>query len=230
MARAQSKPADSRNRIIQNREVIMTEKTLKAEMKVAPITVGDPQAASSLAIDQSHLEEFANTKDEPSLIECRRPPKGIFFTVRPETAKPWKDRAFYYVLQMEGRDPLIVAPSIADQKKEEDTIRPVLIVRYVTMAGEEGLWALKLDDGTKSNRWNRSALNILELAESGKWVRVMSTKKEYRYQVSKRTFEQTPPRFSSRPFTDLVDEAFKDRIVTSLDHEIWEVLEHGSEK
>jgi hypothetical protein len=207
----------------------MSEKTLKAEMKVAPIIVGDPQAASSLAIDQSHLEEFANTKDEPSLIECRRPPKGIYFTVRPEIAKPWKDRAFYYVLQMEGRDPLIVAPNIAKKKSEEDTIRPVLIVRYVTMAGEEGLWALKLDDGAKSNRWNRSALTILELAES-KWVRIMSAKKEYRYQVSKRDFEQTPPRFSDRPFTDLVDEAFKDRMVLSLDHEIWEVLENGSEK
>ena len=50
--------------------------------------------------------------------------------------------------------PFLVTPAIAKQKKEEgeDTIRPVLIVRYVTMAGEEGLWALKLDppDG-KSN-------------------------------------------------------------------------------
>ena len=49
-------------------------------------------------------------------------------------------------LAADGRTrPLIVAPAIAKQKKEEDTIRPVLIVRYVTMAGEEGLWPLKLE-------------------------------------------------------------------------------------
>ena len=108
--------------------------------------------------------------------------------MRPETGKPWKNRAFYFLLQMEGRDPYIVAPAIAKQKKEEDMIRPVLIVRYVTMAGEEGLWPLKLNppDG-KSNNWNTSALNILELAESGKWVRIVSPRKHYRHQVSKKT-------------------------------------------
>ena len=65
--------------------------------------------------------------------------------MRPETGKPWKNRAFYCLLEMEGRDPYIVAPAIAKQKTEEDTIRPILIVRYVTMAGDEGLWPLKLD-------------------------------------------------------------------------------------
>jgi hypothetical protein len=202
----------------------MTEK-----LKAAPITVGNPLNAASLAIDQSHMEDFANAEEKCSVIECRRPPKGVFFTVRPETAMPYQDRAFYFLLQMEGRDPYIVAPDIAKQKQDEDTIRPVLLVRYVTMAGEEGLWPLKLDppDG-KSNRWNASALNILEIAASGKWVRIVSMKKEYRYQVSKRTFEETPPRFSDRPFQDLVDDAFKERIVISLNHEIWDVLENGS--
>ena len=196
-----------------------------------PVTVGNPRAASSMAIDQQHMEEFASAEESPSTIECRRPPKGQFFTVRPETTNPWRDREFYYLLQLEGRDSLIVAPDIAKQKNEEDTIRPVLLVRYVTMAGEEGLWPVKLDqqDG-KSNRWNRSALNILELASSGKWVRIVSTKNEYRYQVSRRTLEETPPRFSDRTFKELVDEAFKNRLVDSLDHEIWTILEEGSDK
>ena len=99
------------------------------------------------------------------------------------------------------------------------------------MAGEEGLWALKLDppDG-KANRWNKSALNILELAESGKWVRIVSTKKHYRHQVSKKTFDEVPPKFTDRTFNELVNIAFKDRIVTTLDHEIWDVLDNGSDK
>jgi hypothetical protein len=152
---------------------------------IAPVTVGNPDAADDLAIDQAHLEEYANPGTESGVVECERPTKGHFFTVRPETGKPYKDRAFYFLLQMEGRDPYLVAPKIADQKKEEDTIRPVLIVRYVTMAGEEGLWPLKLNppDG-KSNNWNTSALNILELAESRKWVRIVRPKSttDIRYQ------------------------------------------------
>jgi hypothetical protein len=170
-------------------------------------------------------------EEKSSLVESQRPPKGVFFTVRAETTKQWKDRKFYFMLQMEGRDPYLVAPDIANQKKDEDVIRPVLIVRYITMAGEEGLWPLKLDQpDAKSNRWNQSALRIMELAESGKWVRIVSAKNHYRYQVSKRTFEEVPPQFSDRSFDDLINIAFKDRIIVSLDHEIWDALSNGSEK
>jgi hypothetical protein len=209
-----------------DKEVSVTEPKLKP-----PITVGNPASAASLAIDQSHMEDFTNPETRSSVVECQRPPKSIFFTVRAENGKPWQDRAFYFLLQMEGRDSYIVSPDVAKQKEEEDTIRPVLIVRYVTMAGEEGLWPLKLDppDG-KSNRWNSSALNILELAASGKWVRIVSLKKDYRHQVSKKTFDEVPPKFTDRSFQELIDIAFKDRTVTSLDHEIWDALENGSTK
>jgi hypothetical protein len=206
---------------------------VEQETKAEPITVGNPEAAASLAIDQSHMEEFASMEEESSIVECRRPPKGIFFTVRSETTKAWQDRGFYFLLEMEGRDPYLVAPDIANQKKDEDVIRPVLIVRYVTMAGEEGLWPLKLDQpDARSNPWNKSALNILALAASGKWVRIVSAKnqKHYRHQVSKRKFEEVPPQFSNRSFADLINVAFKDRIIVSLDHEIWDALENGSDK
>ena len=203
-----------------------------AASKIAPVTVGNPTAAASLAIDQAHLEELTSPDAKSSVVECQRPARGIFFTVRPELEKPWKDRRFYFLLQMEGRDPYIVAPAIADKKKdEEDTIRPVLVVRYVTMGGEEGLWPLKLNppDG-KSNAWNTSAFNILSLAEKG-WVRIVSMKKQYRHQVSNKTLVETPPRFTDRSFEELVNAAFKEeQIVTSLDHEIWDILTNGSQK
>jgi hypothetical protein len=189
---------------------------VEQESKAEPITVGNPEAAASLAIDQSHMDEFVNMEEESSIVECRRPPKGIFFTVRSETTKPWQDRGFYFLLQLEGRDPYLVTPDIANQKKDEDVIRPVLIVRYVTMAGEEGLWPLKLDQpDARSNRWNTSALNILELAASGKWVRIVKAKNHYRHQVSGRTFKEVPPQFSDRPFTDLINAALTSTPVLS---------------
>ena len=200
---------------------------------IVPISVGDPVKAGALAIDQSHLEEFlADTAAESPVVLCERPPKGVFFTVRPETGKPWKDRAFYWLLQLEGRDPYIVKDTVAREKAgEEDVIRPVLLVRYVTMAGDEGLWPIKLDrvDG-RSNQWNVSARNIMEIAATGKWVRIVSLKKHYRHQVSKKTLAEIPPQFSDRSFQTLVDIAFQDRVIDSLDHEIWTVLADGSPK
>jgi hypothetical protein len=207
---------------------------IKDDTPIVPVIVGNPISAASLAIDQSHLEEFANPEAESASVECQKPPKGIFFTVRPETSEQWKDRAFYFLLEIKDRDPYLVAPAIAKKKMaegDEDTIRPVLIVRYVTMAGDEGLWPLKLDssDG-KANPWNKSALTILKEAES-RWVRLISKKGHYGFTPSKKkTLQNTPARFSNRTLTELVDLSFKDHIVITDDHEIWDILEHGSDK
>jgi hypothetical protein len=198
---------------------------------ITPITVGEVADAASLAIDQKHMEDYANPDMKPGVVECRRPPKGAYFTVLPEVDKNWRNRAYYFVLETEGRDPHLVAHAIAEAKKdEEDTIRPILLVRYVLMNGVEGLWAIKLNpaDG-KSNRWNTSAMNVLRIAE-GNWVRIIS-KGEYRYNVSKKTMEETPPKFSDRTFQQLVNEAFPvERRITTLDHPIWDELANGSTK
>jgi hypothetical protein len=207
-----------------------TDETLD---NVVPITMGNPAKASALALDQSCLEEFfADPVAENSVVRCERPPKGVFFTVREEKETPWKDRAFYWLLSLEGRDPYIVSDSIKKQKaEEEDVIRPVLLVRFVTMSGDEGLWPIKLDrtEG-KSNDWNTSARRIMELAATGVWVRIVSQKKNYRHQVSGKSLKNVPPRFSERSFQTLVDMAFEGRVIDSLDHEVWDVLANGSTK
>ena len=106
-----------------------------------------------------------------------------------------------------------------------------MLVRFATMVGNEGLWPVKMNptDG-RANAWNTSALNILRIAEKN-WVRIKSRKKQYLHRVSNKTFEDTPPKFSDRPFGELVNSAFpEDRTVTTSDHEIWEILRHGSKK
>ena len=198
-----------------------------------PISVGNPLTAADLAIDQSHMEEFATAEEGPPEVTCAKPPKGTFFTVRAETGKPWQDRGFYFLLEMKDRDPYIVAPAIAKLKKEEDVIRPVLIVRYVTMAGEEGLWALKLDppDG-KVERLEQVGHD----RSQGRRRRQMGAADVGEGSLSLTTYRRrrsSKPRPASRtaPFKELVNLAFpEDQTVTSLDHEIWDVLENGSEK
>jgi hypothetical protein len=202
-----------------------------AALKVAPITVGNPDSAADLSIDQSHLEEYATAEARSSAVECRRPPKGHYFCVRPEPDKErWKDRKFYYILELEGYDPHIVTPDIAKQKSGEDVIRPLLLCRYVTMIGVEGLWPVKLNSSEgRSNAWNSSARIALELAET-KWIRLISAKTEYRSQPSDIALADKPPQFSDRSFDELVNLAFEDRVVRDLDHTIWSVLARGSKK
>jgi hypothetical protein len=201
----------------------------------SPITVGNPLCAADLAIDQSHMEDFATVEEGPAEVTCAKPPKGIYFAVRQEAdPKNWKDRRFYFMLEVKDRDPYLVHPVIAKLKKAqgEDTIRPVLIVRYVTMAGDEGLWALKLDPpDAKSNPWNKSAMKALKAADEGVWARLFSGKGQYTHSISPKTFEQTPPKFSSRTFDEMINSAFPaEQVVLDGDHPIWVDLEEGSEK
>jgi hypothetical protein len=163
---------------------VMSDKTIKLvatpEDVVPPISVGNPLTAADFAIDQSHLEEYTSDEEGPPDVTCAKPPKGTFLTVRAETTAIWQDRRCYFLLELKDRDPYLVLPHIAKLKKEEDVIRPVLMVRYVTMAGEEGLWALKMDPpDRKANAWNRSAMTALKVAEEGHWVRLMTAKGRY---------------------------------------------------
>ena len=74
-------------------------------------------------------------------------------------------------------------------------------------------------------------MKVLKAADEGKWVRLISAKGQYHHTVSKKTFEQTPPRYFGRTFKELINAAFpEEQIVLNLDHEIWDVLENGSEK
>jgi hypothetical protein len=197
-----------------------------------PITVGNPLNAADFAISQEHLEESTTEDSGPAVVVCGRPPKGVHFTTYPETGKPWVNREFYYLLEMKDHDPYIVAPHIAKQKNDEDVIRPVLLVRFVTMNGTEGLWPLKVDTSERSNSWNKSAMNILKIADEGRWLRMMSAKKEgqYVHKLSKKTLETTPRPESKRTFKDMVNSAFSDRVISSLDHEVWDILDNGSDK
>jgi hypothetical protein len=206
--------------------------------KHLPLTVGSSDEVDEYAVDQAHLEDFLQEDEGPAEVVCARPPKGVYFTVLAETGKPYRNRGVYYLLELEGSDPFLVSPAVAEKRREEDTLRPVLIVRYVTMAGVEGLWALKIDppDG-KANAWNKSAMTALKVAEEGNWIRLISARAKgkgggcYRHVISPKKFAQTPPRFSSRTFKDLRESAFsEEQRVNSDDHEAWKILDEGSEK
>jgi hypothetical protein len=227
------RPSSTPAPVVPEKGLIMTKPT--SSEKVVPLTVGNPASAAAFVIDQSHMEDFTEAEEKSSVVEVRRPPRGTYFTVlSEEKGKPMVNRGYFFLLEIPGRDPYLVTPEIAKEHSEEDVIRPILFVRYVTMLGEEALWPIKLTPpDSKSNSWNTSALNIVEVAASGKWVRIVSKQKngQYRHTVSPKTFEQEAPKFSKRSLFDLIDAAFpKDQKVTSNDHEVWTILKEGSTK
>jgi hypothetical protein len=212
----------------------MNETSKRSANGGGSVTAVNPSRASAFAIPQDHMQELLTEGGgTSSAVECRRPPKGHFFTVQSETGGVWENRGFYFLLEIEGRDAYLVDPRLAkeklDRQEDDDVIRPVLLVRFVTMAGVEGLWPVKLDRGEKTNAWNVSARNILRIAEGQAWVRIVSSKGQYQHQQSRKSWSDVPPRFTGRAFSELVDAAFADRFV-EREHKVWDELRDGSTK
>ena len=219
--------------------VVSDEIRTKRRSRLSPSAIRSLRLIS-LLISRTWKTSRRSRKDRPrSPAAARR--RVLFFTVFQETGTPWENRRFYFMMEVPGRDPFLVHPTIAKQKKAEgeDTIRPVLIVRFVTMDGDEGLWPIKLDppDG-KSNAFNRSAMKALKAAEmmdKGKATAsgcgCSRAAVSYTHTVSPTTFEKTPPQMSSRTFDEMINSAFPaEQIVLDGDHQIWIDLAKGSEK
>jgi hypothetical protein len=91
-----------------------------------PITVGNPTRRRSS--DRSvPLKNSRALHRSPRSSAGGRP--GASSSPRRETSKPWENRAFYFVLSMEGRDPSSSRPD-RETKDRGKTIRPVLLVRW----------------------------------------------------------------------------------------------------
>jgi hypothetical protein len=202
--------------------------------KVVPITVGNPNSIASFIIDQSHMEDYTQAADEKACtVNAERPPKGTYFTVpKAEEGKP--NSVFMFTLEIPGRDPYAVDPEVAKNHSDEDVIRPILYVRYVTMLGEEALWPIKLTPpDQKSNTWNKSAKAIADIAATGRWVRLISKQKlgRYEFSISPKTFEQVPPKFSEQTTVEMIDAVFdEEHRVRDDKHEVWTILAEGSTK
>jgi hypothetical protein len=204
--------------------------------KVVPINVGNPSSASiaSFVIDQSHMEEFTKEEEEKSsVVEVKRPPRGTYFTI-PKEEENSPNSLLLFLLELPGYETYVLTPAIAKEHSDEDVIRPILHVRYVTMLGEEALWPVKLDppDAARPNKWNTSAKNVLTDA-TGAWVRLISKPKEgqYRHKISPITIEKEKPKFSNRSIYDLIDAAYdEDHRVRDNNHEVWTILAEGKAK
>ena len=74
-------------------------------------------------------------------------------------------------------------------------------------------------------------MTVLKVADEGKWVRLMSAKGHYAHNVSKKTFEQTPPRYSARTFKNWSTSRFRrSRSSPASITRSGTLLENGSEK
>jgi hypothetical protein len=116
----------------------------------------------------------------------------------------------------------LIDPEIS--KEVVDEAIHVVFHLAISKAGDLLLWQSRLpDESGKLDEWNRSAMRIKEIAKKD-WVRVLSNRSQGCYEpIIAKDFSDEPV-WPEESLEELVNEAFKDHYIDSLDHPVLKKL------
>jgi len=212
-----TKPAPAADSTIEaDFEAVVSKQPLKtaADLKKEQ---DDPFRPENLRLDQSRLQESA-AKKLLLTVPVRKPNKQDFVRVH-----PGEDYRVDVALLEYERDTYVLAPSVCPELTESEFYVATL---YVAINRQKVvfLWPVKLPgaDGRQMD-WHISAAEAAEKAMT-KWVRMTSNMALGAYEVSEAIADYGEPEWPSQPLWDLIKIAFKNRLISSVDHLIVQKL------
>ena len=118
----------------------------------------------------------------------------------------------------QDRQSFIVSPELAPYLPGEAVSK--LLVPTITNHGALFLWPIKLqDEQGRLDEWNSVALEAAERARS-KWIRLMANMGAGTYDVLEAAGNFPDPVWPEKSLEELLEIAFKGRVIDSLDHPV----------
>ena len=145
-----------------------------------------------------------------------KPSPQSWFRVHPD--EQYRMPVALLTLKDEKSEPYLVAPEIVNHVPGE--VAPHLLVTYVTRQSVVGLWPLRLPraDG-KTDSWLRTAHEAANLAMK-QWVRMTANMAAGAYDVHVTSAPLPDPEWPDMVFEQLVEIAYRDHIIETLDHPV----------
>ncbi len=152
-------------------------------------------------------------------VPVKKPDPQVFVRVH-----PGEDHQLpTLVLEMkEVREVYLVIPELRDLISQE--LVPKLLYVAITRQQNLFLWPVRMPgvDG-RLDPWNQSAHDAAQYGMK-KWIRVQSNRQLGCYEIYEAAGEIPEPEWPEKTMEELIRLAFKDRIITSLDHPILQQL------
>jgi hypothetical protein len=195
----------------------MTTKTIQALDPIAskPTTKpDDPFDLDNLRLDQS-FTETAGVKKLLRTVPVHKPRPQDFVRVRSEDIY----RGNFPVIELkDDREQYVVGRNLVSELVGE--LVSVTLFTTINRQGTLFLWPVRLPgpDG-KEMEWWRSAREAAELAMT-KWVRVKANMDLGAYEMYEASGAMSEPDWPEETFQELIRIAFKDRLITTLDHPV----------
>jgi hypothetical protein len=147
-------------------------------------------------------------------VPVRKPDKQVFFRAHPT------DKVETYVIEdKENREIYYVLPEMRDEIVAQGLHRPVLLARVITRQAVNMLWPIGLSVDGRSNSWHQTAHEARRMAEEN-WIRIVANMDMGGYDIFKALAPIDEPDWSKMTFQQLLEVAFRNRIISSRDHPV----------
>jgi hypothetical protein len=174
----------------------------------------DPFDIASLRLNPSFIEA-SGVKKLVTTVPVRKPSKQEFIRVRPE---PYFRENFAIIDLKEDREEYLVRPEIMQELTGEIVFKTVFTA--INRQGVTLLWPVRLpapDD--RKAEWPRSEREAAELAMT-QWVRTRANMSLGAYEHAVAESKMADPIWPKLSYQELVRIAFRDRMVTNIDHPV----------
>jgi len=175
---------------------------------------------SALRLDQSYADTVG-VKKLLTTVPVRKPHRQDFVRVHPDPGYRLTPAAIIEV--KEDREVYLVMPDMAQALPGE--FSTATLFTAISRQGTLFLWPVKLPrpDG-RQNEWHRSAAEGAERAME-KWVRVTSSMALGAYEIFEASGELPEPVWPDYSFRQILEIAFRDRVVDRPDHPLVQRLQ-----
>jgi hypothetical protein len=193
----------------------MSKPTLQeVEPNTSPTQPPDPFDLASLRLSRSFLET-AGVKKLLTTVPARRPSPQDF--VRVHRGPEYREN-FAMIDLKDDREDFLVRPELLSELAGEVVYKTIFTA--VNRQGVVFLWPIRLPapDDRKSD-WARSAREAAEMA-MGRWVRLKANMSLGAYEITVAESVMAEPDWPELSFQELVRIAYRDRMITDLEHAV----------
>lgn len=199
---------------------IATPQPLTFGSAVADARLPEPTQTSKTGWDIAKLrlpQDYAAVAQETvqATVPVGKPGPQTYFRVHPE----WQ----VYVATLTHEESIyLVSAGLCDALEGDLKIK--LVVPYMTRDGDIGLWPLNpLQAAGRRDTWTASAHRVLVASRQG-WVRMRSNMPLRSYDLIHPKTVWDEPSWTDQDFDSLLEAAFADRVIGTLDHPVVRAL------
>ena len=161
------------------------------------------------------FDKLVGVKKILTTVPVRRPNKQWFVRVHPE--EEWRE-TFGLLEFDEDNEVYLVHPKLVIELASE-VVRKRLF-SAINKHGDFFFWPVRLADSDgRLDSWNRSAMEAVELA-TRKWISIESNRTLGAYEPFIAEADYPEPEWPDMTFDKLIEIAFRDRFIDSLDHPV----------